>query len=389
MIFKSVASTITKVGQVALVSAAVAYVFGWWLGWIELMVVVAGVVLAFVVAVAFTLGRFRLRIERFIEPERVTVGEPSFARLSATNDRVAPSPPVSVMDWIGDSVVPVDIPVLGSHGTKEVTYSLPTHRRGIVDVGPVMIAKRDPLGLLSREARLGGKQRLWIHPKVMRLPPLPVGFAKDLEGPTSDMSPKGDVAFHTLREYVPGDEYRHIHWKTSARLGTLMVRQYVDNRRPHLTIVLDTRPDGYDDSTFELAVSCVASLVVSSLAVDQSISAYAGATPVIGALARATKDGVLDHLAGVERTAGNGDLPRTVATAVSSERATSTTVVVAGALPSNEVAALGVALPAVSRLVVTRAIPSDQRPLWSFSGIDVLNPGSLDEFRRTWIRVVQ
>ena len=111
-------------------------------------------------------------------------------------------------------------------------YPLPTARRGVVDVGPALIVKTDLLGLMRREIAQTDVDRLWVHPRVAALGPLPVGFAKDLEGPTSDASPAGDVAFHALREYELGDDHRHIHWMSSARTGTLMVRHYVDNRRP-------------------------------------------------------------------------------------------------------------------------------------------------------------
>jgi len=46
---------------------------------------------------------------------------------------------------------------------------------------------------------------------------VPAGRARDLDGPTFDSSPQGSAAFHTLRDYVPGDERRHIHWRSTAR----------------------------------------------------------------------------------------------------------------------------------------------------------------------------
>ena len=50
--------------------------------------------------------------------------------------------------------------------------------------------------------------------------------------------------FVSMREYVPGDDPRMIHWPTSARAGTLMVREHVEVRRPEFTVVLDTAHDG-------------------------------------------------------------------------------------------------------------------------------------------------
>ncbi len=86
---------------------------------------------------------------------------------------------------------------------------------------------------------------LYVHPRISSLERLGSGFLRDLEGQTTqDLSPS-DVAFHTLREYVPGDDRRHVHWKTTARIGKLMVRQFVDTRRSFLSIVISTDPADY------------------------------------------------------------------------------------------------------------------------------------------------
>ena len=79
-------------------------------------------------------------------------------------------------------------------------------------------------------------------------------------GVPSDQVSMSDLAFHALREYVPGDDLRHVHWRSSARAGQLLVRQYHDTRRTHATLLVDTRRDAYAESDFELALSVAASL---------------------------------------------------------------------------------------------------------------------------------
>jgi hypothetical protein len=65
-----------------------------------------------------------------------------------------------------------------------------------------------------------------------------------------------------LREYVPGDDLRRLHWATSARTGTLMIREDADPALPHLAVVLDDNALAYDDPhDFEDAVEVAASLV--------------------------------------------------------------------------------------------------------------------------------
>ena len=55
--------------------------------------------------------------------------------------------------------------------------------------------------------------------------------------------------FVSLREYVPGDDPRLIHWPTTARVGTLMIREHVELRRPEFTVVLDTAPEASAPTT--------------------------------------------------------------------------------------------------------------------------------------------
>src|SRR5690606_17562221 len=96
------------------------------------------------------------------------------------------------------------VPRLPGGGSHRIEYPLPTRRRGRYEVGPALFARSDPLQLLRREVRHTGTDVLWVHPRYDAIAALPVGFAKDLEGPTTDTSPIGDVAFHSLREYEPG-----------------------------------------------------------------------------------------------------------------------------------------------------------------------------------------
>ena len=66
----------------------------------------------------------------------------------------------------------------------------------------------------------------------------------------------------SLREYVPGDDPRLIHWMTTARTGTLMVKEHVELRRPEFTVVLDTAHHVATPDDFEEAVDVAASIAV-------------------------------------------------------------------------------------------------------------------------------
>ncbi len=155
------------------------------------------------------------------------------------------------------------LPTLRAHGTQDADLVVPAPRRGVVVVGPVLYRRTDPVGLFARRVRWTGPVELLVRPATTDLTGLPIGQLRDLEGVPSDQISMSDLAFHALREYVRGDDLRHVHWRSSARAGQLLVRQYHDSRRTSTLLVVDTRPSAYArPEDFELALSVAASITV-------------------------------------------------------------------------------------------------------------------------------
>jgi hypothetical protein len=98
-----------------------------------------------------------------------------------------------------------------------------------------------------------------------------------------------------LREYVAGDELRHVHWRASAKAGQLLVREYVDPVQAQCTVVLDTRASALDADAFEEAVEVAASVVWAAAAAGHRTTLVTAD----GARDRGTATGALDRLAGV------------------------------------------------------------------------------------------
>ncbi len=289
-------------------------VLGWMVGskfgWQELVTFATACLLMVVAALLFTLGRSALEVELELDPQRVTVGEPAIARLRVRNTGARQVLGVVLEVPVGrDGLARLSPPTLG-HGAEFVEpFVIPTNRRAVIPVGPVSSVRGDPLGLARREVVWCDAMDLIVHPKIDLLPGAAAGWMRDLEGmTTNDLSP-ADIAFHTLREYVPGDDRRSIHWRTSARTGKLMVRQYVDTRRAHLGLILSTRAADYaNEDEFEVAVSTIGSLGVSSLQLGQQVTSIHGATAVAGR----GRTQLLDALSAVELEA-DGDGIETVA----------------------------------------------------------------------------
>ncbi len=364
------------------------YLAGWWLGWLELMILAAGCGIVLLFAILAVLGRFPFVIEREVEPRRLTVGEEAFGFLEVTNSGRVPAFPRTAQDAFGDRPIPVKLPALRPGATHDVRYPLPTDLRGVYEVGPVTVARADPLGLLRRERNYGEVDQFWVYPRTHAIRLSAAGITKDLDGPTSDSSPQGGVAFHTIRPYEMGDDFRLIHWRSTAkRGGELMVRHFVDNRRPQLTVVLDTFAQSYAvPESFELAVEVVASLSAAAQRVGMPASIH-GATTEGDAFSGASLAAHLDEAAAValQPTIAAGDFLKVLSRATSQA---TTLVVVTGPL---EPSAIDVAMRAVRRvpnLIVIRCAAgaeTDNAPVPpSHPSVRTLDVASGAQFVAAW-----
>ncbi|WLW53470.1 DUF58 domain-containing protein [Streptomyces sp. YU58] len=217
--------------------------------------------LAVAAAVLWALPAPVLGAERRIAPSRVGRGDAAEGVVTLTNTGSRTRRGLRAVDRCGDRDITAAVPPLRPGTAHELRYALPTARRGRVPVGPLRLERTDPLGLARRMRPYGGAETLLVRPRVRPLPVLPSGQAHHVEGPASDTADDGSLTFHALREYVLGDDLRRVHWRSTARTGTLMVRQMVDVSLPHTTVVLDTRERAYaSEDDFELAVDCAASV---------------------------------------------------------------------------------------------------------------------------------
>ena len=208
-----------------------------------------------------------LEVHRELVPARVSEGDGAAGVLTISNVASRRCPPVLAVEAFAGGSVSVPVPALAAGETHTLGYRLPADRRGRYAVGPLEIGHADPLQLVTSTRSYGAEATLWVHPRIHRVAPLPTGRAQDLEGPTSAGAPRGGIAFHSLREYEPGDDLRMIHWRSTARTGTLMVKHTVITNEPRLLLVLDTSADVYQGDSFEDAVRVIASLLVAG--VDQ------------------------------------------------------------------------------------------------------------------------
>ncbi|GGQ41610.1 uncharacterized protein (DUF58 family) [Actinomadura coerulea] len=356
------------------------YAAGWWLGYPEPAALAVAGLAAVGAAALWTLPRPRLEVRREIAPERVARGEPAVGVLHVTNKGRGVRG-LSAEDAAGSAPVAVDVPRLRPGGGRTVTYRLPTSRRGEIPVGPLRLVRADPLRLARRVREYGTPRVLLVRPRTVRLGLLPSGRAHHLEGPTSDRSPAGTATFHALREYVIGDELRHVHWKSSARTGTLMVRQLVDASLPTTTVVLEARPGSWPEpDDFELAVDAAASVAAGAASASFPVRILTGDGQV--ADTRGGPDDVevlLDRLTSVQTREG----PRSAVDAVRRVRPGGSLVLITP--DAAELGRVAAVRGRFDRVVVLRVRPRD--PAAAPPGVQLVDFTDLEGLAEAWHRL--
>lgn len=260
---------ITARGVGLLVAAVVLLGAGFRFAYPELTLLGAAALAAVGYAALVAAWRPRLTVTRRADPDRVARGEPASMTLTVRNAGRFRSANLLAEDRCGERTVPVPVLRLRPGRDTEVRYDVPTHRRGVVPVGPLRVTRRDPLGLVALARPYGAAVPVWVHPRIHPLTAVPTGAGRSLDGRV-DGVPHGSITFDSLREYVVGDELRRVHWRTSARVGELMVRENVDTSLPRLVVLLDNRAAAHPQRTngvaesFESACEAAASIVTAA-----------------------------------------------------------------------------------------------------------------------------
>jgi uncharacterized protein (DUF58 family) len=226
----------------------------------NLLFLVLGLLLASIV-VSGVLSEQSLKgvgVERRL-PAVATAGEPALIGLLARNGkRRAPSFSLEVREARGEVEGHGFLVLLPARQAAEVAYRFVPRRRGVHRFEQIEIATRAPFGLFEKSRPLDAPAELVVFPRQVPPPAAPSRvLAREGERP-QDRIGLGLEA-HSLRDHRPSEDWRSIHWRTSARAGRLIAIDREQERRKRVCVLLDQRALAGD--ALERAVEIAAALV--------------------------------------------------------------------------------------------------------------------------------
>lgn len=211
----------------------------------------------------------RLSVNISLEPRNVFYRESSLFSVTISNNSSIPLYWLEIVTYLPEKLVfPYkigEINRLPAKGSISLSYEIKGLRRGFYDVGPVIIQTSDIISGEELKSTLQCNDRLLVYPRIIPITAgrihsyQPIGEIRSDEVAFEDPS-----RFRGAREYTSNDPIKRIHWKLSARTGTLQVKTYEPTVGAQSVIFLNLRYQDYQsfdrDYKIELAVTLASSL---------------------------------------------------------------------------------------------------------------------------------
>jgi len=384
--WRAVRDTVTPMGWVLVILLVGGLVAGFAFGLVEALVVavVAGLLLLF--SLPFLVGAARYDIRFTLDRDRVIAGSRVTADVLVRNVGRRLALPAVLDIPIGPGLVESLVPLLGAGAQHADAIMIDAPRRGVIPIGPMMISRGDPIGVLRRDLAWPQTETVYVHPVTAPLPPSSAGFVKDVEGQPTRRIVDSDLAFHAIRDYHPGDSRRHIHWKSTAKVGSLMVRQFEESRRARIAVVLDVLADAYaDDDEFELGVSAATSVALQAVRDDRDVLMIASdvsarGARTIAALPTTTPKALLDASCSIRLDPGAQRLEAVSRLAAQSFPELSIAFLVSGSgIAVDRLRRAVYALPSTASAIVVRVEPGAPPAFRTTSDFTLLTIGALDD----------
>ena len=211
----------------------------------------------------------RLGLGRSLGASQVEVGQRAIVQLELTN--VGPTTGVLLIEeqipWALGSRPRFVVDTMRPGWSRRIEYAVQADVRGKYQIGPLRVRVGDPFGLLELHRTFTKTAQLVVIPATEPLPPIPLLGAWT---GTGDNRPRpfasGSAADVTVRDYRVGDDLRRVHWRSTAKVGALMVRREEQPWQSRATLFIDNRARVHrgqgPHSSLERAVTAAASIAL-------------------------------------------------------------------------------------------------------------------------------
>jgi uncharacterized protein (DUF58 family) len=214
-------------------------------------------------------GRHDLAVDRTVSPVRTGATQPVTVTVSLTNRGRGAAPLVLLEDRLPrplDGNARFAVNGIESHGERSTSYIIRPRRRGRYEIGPLEMSFVDPFGLAKVSTMTAMTSSFLVHPAVEHLA-LPRELGRNRSHAMSAVrQPTGlrGEDFYALREYVPGDDLRKVHWPSTGKRDKFMIRQEEIPWQTRTTLLIDDRRKTHEGSggfsSFERSIDAAASL---------------------------------------------------------------------------------------------------------------------------------
>jgi uncharacterized protein (DUF58 family) len=228
-----------------------------------------GIILMSGILSSITLAGVAMRLEL---PEHIFAGQPVRSVVELQNEKYSlPSFSLRVEGVRGKNAAttamletPVYFPYLPKHDTVRQSVPMTFARRGIYQQEAFRVITRFPFGFLQKARRVDLKSEALVYPSVEPTEDF-FEVLPGMQGALESLTKGRGQDLYALRDYLPHDSSRHVHWKATARLGSLMVREFTQEEDCRVIVVLDPHSsEGLSPAEaaerFERAVSICAAL---------------------------------------------------------------------------------------------------------------------------------
>jgi len=259
----------------------------------------------------------RLRVERRA-PADAHAGDDVAVDLIVTNTTARRTLLSLTLEDVHVSRFRAFVPRVGPGETLIVGTTRHAARRGIVDAQPVRVSSKAPFGIGRSARRVEAPGRTVIYPRVVPISWLPdlASAAKPLQSATVQARKGSGHDFIGIREYQLGDSLRHVHWPSTARRGSLMVREFEQELPRRLGVIIDASHDtGGEETALDLCCSVAGSVALLSLANGHPITMSAQGAGTLTTISDGDAVESLTWLAGL-RAQGGAALRETIRASV-------------------------------------------------------------------------